>query len=137
MSIKCSTVSTVVRLLHRPASHRTTQRCPHAPPVCTSSQDHCHRLLPCLHSALRDSRFAPIRLKEVPQLSCGVSLLRLFEAASSHLDWTVGTHGLICEFQDPVRRCKRSATFLPEVAAEQGWSKLQCIDALIRKSGAV
>ena len=47
----------------------------------------------------------------------------------------VGVHGLIIEFQDPVLRCKRSATFLPEVAKDQGWSQQECIEALIKKAG--
>ena len=34
-----------------------------------------------------------------------------------------------------VLRCRRSATFLPEVAREQGWSKAGCIDAIVRKAG--
>ena len=35
----------------------------------------------------------------------------------------------------PARRCRRSATFLPEVAGEQGWDRQQTIDSLIRKAG--
>jgi AMMECR1 domain-containing protein len=89
--------------------------------------------LPC--SALRDSRFSPVQLKEVSQLSCSVSLLRCFEEAASWEDWEIGQHGLIIEFTDPVLSCKRTATFLPEVAGDQGWSKQQCIEALIRKAG--
>mmetsp|Transcript_12791 Transcript_12791/g.27680 ORF Transcript_12791/g.27680 Transcript_12791/m.27680 type:complete len:214 (-) Transcript_12791:761-1402(-) len=88
-----------------------------------------------LTSALRDSRFSPIRLKEIPTLECTVSLLSCFEPGRSWEDWEVGTHGLIIEFTDPEVRCRRSATFLPEVAHEQGWTKQECIDALIRKSG--
>ncbi len=30
---------------------------------------------------------------------------------------------------------RRSATFLPEVAAEQGWTQAQTIEALLRKGG--
>ena len=29
----------------------------------------------------------------------------------------------------------KTATYLPEVAREQGWSKLQAIDSLLRKGG--
>ena len=36
---------------------------------------------------------------------------------------------------DPLTGTKRSATFLPEVAAQEGWDRQQTIDALIRKSG--
>lgn len=89
----------------------------------------------CACSALRDSRFSPVQLKEVSQLSCSVSLLRCFEEAASWQDWEIGQHGLIIEFTDPVLSCKRTATFLPEVAGDQGWSKQQCIEALIRKAG--
>ena len=31
--------------------------------------------------------------------------------------------------------CHRSATFLPEVAAHEGWSRQQTVDALVRKAG--
>jgi hypothetical protein len=87
-------------------------------------------------SALRDSRFPPIAARELPSLSCGVSLLSSFEPASGWDDWEVGTHGLIIEFTDPAMRCRRTATFLPEVAAEQGWDKEATLDALIKKAGA-
>lgn len=86
-------------------------------------------------SALRDSRFSPVQLKEVAHLSCSVSLLCSFERADSWQDWQIGTHGLIIEFTDPVMQCKRTATFLPEVAADQGWSQRQCIESLVRKAG--
>eukprot|EP00882_Tetradesmus_deserticola_P033003 GHRQ01037663.1.p1 GENE.GHRQ01037663.1~~GHRQ01037663.1.p1 ORF type:complete len:134 (+),score=20.64 GHRQ01037663.1:865-1266(+) len=89
----------------------------------------------CTCSALRDSRFSPVQIKEVSQLSCSVSLLRCFEQGASWHDWEIGQHGLIIEFTDPVLSCKRTATFLPEVAGDQGWSKQQCIEALIRKAG--
>ena len=36
---------------------------------------------------------------------------------------------------DPVAHCHRSATFLPEVAAHEGWSRQQTVDALVRKAG--
>ena len=29
----------------------------------------------------------------------------------------------------------KTATYLPEVASEQGWTKLQAIDSLLRKAG--
>jgi AMMECR1 domain-containing protein len=56
-----------------------------------------------------------------------VSLLSCFETASGGWhDWELGVHGIIIEFVDPdppSAGCRRSATFLPEVAQEQGWSK--------------
>ncbi|GIL77207.1 hypothetical protein Vretifemale_6574 [Volvox reticuliferus] len=91
-----------------------------------------------LNSSLRDHRFSPIRLKELPSLQCKVSLLARFEKAESWQDWTVGVHGIIIHFTDPepeARGARRTATFLPDVAPEQGWNQQQAVDALIRKAG--
>ncbi|TPX31068.1 hypothetical protein SmJEL517_g05493 [Synchytrium microbalum] len=40
-----------------------------------------------LTSALKDRRFNPIAAKEIPNLSCGVSLLTEFEDGDNYLDW--------------------------------------------------
>ncbi|CAL8466636.1 g6172 [Coccomyxa elongata] len=88
-----------------------------------------------LTSALRDRRFEPMSHREVASLSCTVSLLCAFEEAKSWKDWTVGTHGLIIDFFDPVARCQRSATFLPEVASHERWTQEETIDSLIAKAG--
>ncbi|KAJ2081847.1 hypothetical protein H4R24_002054 [Coemansia sp. RSA 988] len=86
-----------------------------------------------LISALKDSRFAPISLEEIPELSCSVSLLTDFEVAENYLDWVIGKHGIWIEFQQNGR--KKTATYLPEIAQEQGWSKIEAIDNLLRKGG--
>lgn len=86
-------------------------------------------------SALGDRRFAPVEQGEIPSLKCTVSLLRCFQQAANWLDWKVGQHGLIIEFTDPLVACKRTATFLPEIPAQEGWSQQQTIDSLILKSG--
>ncbi|KAL6754054.1 AMMECR1 domain-containing protein [Haematococcus lacustris] len=88
-----------------------------------------------LISALRDSRFAPVTRRELSQLCCKVSLLSCFEVAADWQDWVVGTHGIIIEFSDPESGCRRSATFLPDVPPEQGWSVRDTLDALLRKAG--
>ncbi|CAO2818409.1 unnamed protein product [Amaranthus hypochondriacus] len=88
-----------------------------------------------LTSALRDRRFPPIQAKELPQLQCKVSILTEYETAADHLDWEVGKHGIIIEFTDPDYNTRRSATYLPEVAAHEGWTKLEAIDSLMRKAG--
>ncbi|CAG8586025.1 1033_t:CDS:2, partial [Acaulospora colombiana] len=46
----------------------------------------------------------------------------------------VGVHGIWIEFVDDHNR-RRTATYLPEVAEEQGWTKEEAIDSLLRKSG--
>eukprot|EP00898_Chlorokybus_atmophyticus_P005441 jgi/Chlat1/5899/Chrsp4S06399 len=87
-----------------------------------------------LTSALRDRRFSPIAHHEIPHLECTVSLLFSFETAHDHLDWEVGKHGLIINFTDSYGN-QRSATYLPEVASQEGWSRQEAIDSLMRKSG--
>ncbi|KAJ2721105.1 hypothetical protein GGI07_004170 [Coemansia sp. Benny D115] len=87
-----------------------------------------------LTSALHDSRFPPIALRELPLLSCSVSLLIDFESARDYMDWELGTHGVWIEFRLP-GGARKTATFLPQIAVEQGWSKLQTIDHLLRKGG--
>lgn len=85
-------------------------------------------------SALRDRRFPPIQAREIPYLECTVSLLTDYESASSYLDWEIGKHGMILEFTDP-ESVRRSATYLPEVAAQEGWTKVETVDSLVRKAG--
>lgn len=87
-----------------------------------------------LTSALKDSRFDPITRDELPRLWCAVSLLTQFEDARDYLDWEIGMHGIRMEFETE-RGHHRSATYLPEVAAEQGWDRLQTVDSLLRKGG--
>ncbi|KAI3470649.1 hypothetical protein Pfo_027312 [Paulownia fortunei] len=88
-----------------------------------------------LTSALKDRRFPPIQAKELPYLECTVSILTNYETAHDYLDWEVGKHGSIIEFTDPDYNTRRSSTYLPEVAAHEGWSKTEAIDSLIRKAG--
>ena len=45
----------------------------------------------------------------------------------------VGVHGIQIEFS--AAGGVKTATYLPEVALEQSWSKLQAIDSLLRKGG--
>lgn len=45
----------------------------------------------------------------------------------------IGVHGIQIEFINGTG--PRTATYLPEVPQEQGWTKLQAIDSLLRKGG--
>ena len=95
---------------------------------------------------------------------CRISLLTDFEDAASYLDWTVGTHGIQISFAPPPSSSNPppsdapsplssavsllahrpttttmtrtlSATYLPEVAPEQGWDRVDAVDSAIRKAG--
>jgi uncharacterized protein (TIGR00296 family) len=85
-------------------------------------------------SAFKDSRFTPITWEEVPRLHVSVSILRHFEDSKDYLDWEVGVHGIRIEFYTE-KGSRRTATYLPEVAPEQGWDQIQTIDSLLRKGG--
>jgi uncharacterized protein (TIGR00296 family) len=80
-------------------------------------------------SGTKDRRFPPITSQELPQLECGISLLHSFEPAQNALDWEIGVHGIRL-FIDG-----RSATFLPEVAKEQKWTKEETLAHLAKKGG--
>jgi AMME syndrome candidate gene 1 protein len=47
--------------------------------------------------------------------------------------WTIGTHGLRISFTYHSRRY--GSTYLPDVAAEQGWTKEETMVSLMRKAG--
>lgn len=90
-----------------------------------------------VYSAFHDSRFAPVTAKDLSSLQVVVSILSEFKAASGGVyDWTVGVHGIVLKFAVGSGSAKEyTATYLPEVCAEQGWTKEECIHSLMRKSG--
>ena len=49
------------------------------------------------------------------------------------MDWTIGTHGIRISFTYHGR--KLGATYLPDVALEQGWTKEEAIVSLMQKAG--
>jgi len=86
-----------------------------------------------LISALEDTRFNPISKAELPHLQVAVTLLTDFEDAADAFDWELGKHGLRISFVDRGRRY--GATYLPDVAVEQGWTKEETVVSLMRKAG--
>jgi len=86
-----------------------------------------------LTSALKDRRFDPISFSEIRLLRVAVSLLVDYEECLHCTDWIVGVHGIIIKYHDGISN--RNATYLPEVALEQGWNQDEAIESLIRKSG--
>ncbi|KAK8058261.1 hypothetical protein PG994_008709 [Apiospora phragmitis] len=86
-------------------------------------------------SAIHDMRFDPISKRELPTLEVAVTLLTDFEDCDDAMDWEFGTHGLRISFTDRGRRY--GATYLPDVASEQGWTKEETLVSLMRKAGWV
>ncbi|KAI0848770.1 AMMECR1 domain-containing protein [Daldinia vernicosa] len=84
-------------------------------------------------SAINDMRFDPISKRELSSLEVAVTLLTDFEDCDDTMDWEIGTHGLRISFSERGRRY--GATYLPDVAAEQGWTKEETLVSLMRKAG--
>lgn len=90
-----------------------------------------------IQSAWNDKRFEPIRPAELENLQCTVSLLTPFEECKDLFDWEMGVHGVYVSFVMPVggQAMSTTATFLPEIAPAQGWSKQETIVHAILKAG--
>lgn len=86
-----------------------------------------------LIAALHDNRFNKIALVELPRLEVAVTLLTDFEQCEHPMDWELGVHGMKITFFE--RHRPHSATYLPDVAVEQGWTKDETLDSLVRKAG--
>lgn len=74
----------------------------------------------------------------VLDLAIRVSLLTDFEECEDYLDWEIGTHGIYIYLSNPRKSSSRStltATYLPDVAPSQGWTKQEAIDSAIEKAG--
>lgn len=84
-------------------------------------------------SAFDDTRFSPIHSAELPTLATHITLLHSFTPCAHPLDWSLGTHGLRVSFTYHGRRL--GATYLPDVAVEQGWTKEETVVSLMRKAG--
>ncbi|MBN1793850.1 MAG: AmmeMemoRadiSam system protein B [Candidatus Omnitrophica bacterium] len=81
-------------------------------------------------AAVRDTRFRPVRPEEIDAIHIHISVLSPLKRVASPDDVILGTHGIY------IRQGFRSGTFLPEVAAETGWSKEEFIEhCLVDKAG--
>ncbi|KGG51635.1 hypothetical protein DI09_2p120 [Mitosporidium daphniae] len=85
-----------------------------------------------IKSAFEDCRFSGISIAEVETLSCQVSVLVDFEPALHAFDWEDGVHGLQISFS--FEKQSYTSTFLPNVSTLQGWSPMETIHQLIRKT---
>lgn len=82
-----------------------------------------------VQSALYDERFRPVRAREVPALRMTISVLTQPRPVGSAQDIVLGKHGII------LKKGRRRALYLPQVATEQGWNLAQTLGRLSRKAG--
>ena len=82
-----------------------------------------------ISAALHDPRFTPVREEELPRIHLTLSILSPPQPVANATEFLPGMHGIILE------KLGRRAVFLPEVAAEQGWTREETLSGLCRKAG--
>lgn len=82
-----------------------------------------------LNAAFRDPRFPPLEQPELPHLHLDLTALHPPRPVSSWQEIVLGRDGII------LRKDGRSATFLPQVAPEQGWDLATTLSHLASKAG--
>ena len=75
-------------------------------------------------AASRDSRFEPVTREELKDLKIEISVLSVPQRAAGADEIVMGEHGVI------VKKGSRLGVFLPQVAAETGWSKEEFLSEL-------
>lgn len=80
-------------------------------------------------AASQDPRFTPVRKEELAGIELTVSILSPSQPIAAATAFMPGEHGIILE------KHGRRAVFLPEVAAEQGWTREETLGALCQKAG--
>ncbi len=81
-----------------------------------------------LHAAFHDSRFSPLSKDEYGDLVIKISVLTPPKDVEFD-EIEVGRDGVV------LRKDGRSSVFLPNVAVEQGWNKIDMMERLCQKAG--
>ncbi|MDQ7005703.1 MAG: AmmeMemoRadiSam system protein B [Acidobacteriota bacterium] len=82
-----------------------------------------------IQAAFDDPRFSPVTLEELKDITIEISVLTPFKTVDSPEAIRVGRDGVRLDKEG------RRAVFLPQVAPEQGWDRVQTLDHLCRKAG--
>jgi hypothetical protein len=82
-----------------------------------------------LASAFEDSRFQPLQAGELDDVEVEISILTPMKLVAGPGTIVLGRDGVVLNVGN------RSAVFLPQVAAEQGWNRTQLLENLAVKAG--
>jgi AmmeMemoRadiSam system protein B/AmmeMemoRadiSam system protein A len=82
-----------------------------------------------IQAAFKDRRFSPVVLGELPDIDIEISLLTPPKRVAGPEAIEIGRDGVT------LLKDGRRATFLPEVAVEQGWERDEMLEQLCRKAG--
>ncbi|MEA3506559.1 MAG: AmmeMemoRadiSam system protein A [Elusimicrobiota bacterium] len=77
-----------------------------------------------VHAATRDPRFSPVTPGELKELDTEISVLSVPKKVESAEEIKLGRDGVI------VKRGMNQGVYLPQVAAETGWSKEKFLESL-------
>ena len=82
-----------------------------------------------VNSAVNDSRFSPMNAAEEPEVEVEISVLSALRRVKGPADIIAGKHGVY------LLKGQAGATFLPQVATEQGWNRDTMLSELCEKAG--
>jgi AmmeMemoRadiSam system protein B/AmmeMemoRadiSam system protein A len=82
-----------------------------------------------LEAAFNDTRFAPLKQNELPDLEIEISVLSPMKPISKPDEIVLGRDGVY------MMKNGRSAVFLPQVATEQKWDRAEMLNNLCLKAG--
>lgn len=82
-----------------------------------------------VNAAMHDPRFSPVKSAELPDITVDVSILSPIRDIPNLDAFKLGQHGIV------LGKGLARAVFLPEVAAEQGWTKAETLAHLSQKAG--
>jgi AmmeMemoRadiSam system protein A len=82
-----------------------------------------------LESAFSDMRFMPVTLDELPGIEIEISVLTPAKPINSIDEIILGRDGVV------LSKNGKKAVFLPQVATEMRWNKVEFLDNLCRKAG--
>jgi AmmeMemoRadiSam system protein A len=82
-----------------------------------------------LYAALKDPRFQPVKSGELDSLEIEISVLSPLRPIDSPERIVIGRDGVL------MIKDGASAVFLPQVATEENWDRLQLLENLCRKGG--
>lgn len=82
-----------------------------------------------IQSAFNDQRFHPLSEEELPQVEIEISVLTPYKPVKNDDEIVIGRDGVV------IKKNNRQAVFLPQVATEMNWDKIELLENLCRKAG--
>ena len=82
-----------------------------------------------LQSAFNDQRFSPLSESELSKVDIEISALTPYKLIKSEAEIILGRDGVV------IKKGRKQAVFLPQVASEMGWNKEELLDNLCKKAG--